>query len=69
MFAREAGNHHQHLFTFRRSLFGNNMPLDVEIESYSSMLKPQILDFIRLGHLNRCALQFGNFYTYIIIRN
>jgi hypothetical protein len=23
--------HHHHLFTFRRSLFGNNMPLDVEI--------------------------------------
>jgi hypothetical protein len=24
-------HHHHHLFTFRRSLFGNNMPLDVEI--------------------------------------
>jgi hypothetical protein len=24
-------HHHHHLFTFHRSLFGNNMPLDVEI--------------------------------------
>jgi hypothetical protein len=24
-------HHHHHLFTFNRSLFGNNMPLDVEI--------------------------------------